>query len=110
METHRIRHITEIGKHADANSVGLDAESHWIHGVVRNGEGVYLEVSNAETLAGHERLQARLVVPPGNSGRGQPRHVHRKLVFLEKRNQSANMIAVLMRDEDSIQGFRAFAD
>lgn len=94
--------ITEIGEHAKAGTIGRNAKSDGIGGVVRNGEGADREASQGKFRARLEQPPVSMNEPgvlesPGGQGIAKDRH----RVAHEQDFQSARVIAVLVGKKDA---------
>jgi len=58
MDSNVIREVAEIGADSDFGAVGAESEADGIGGVVRDGEGVDVDVANGEALAGLDGFDA----------------------------------------------------
>ena len=105
MNFHRIRHVAEIGDNSHLNPLRAEAEAHRIDGIVGNGERIDFELPNRHSCARLERLNDRLTALPVDCWGGFVGEVDRNLRLLVHRDteQSGDMVAVFVRDEDRVE-------
>jgi hypothetical protein len=108
--TNGIGHVTEVSHKSDLHAFRPDRETDGIRGIVRDRKTGNLEATDGEALTGLKGLEFGCVVAPGDVWRGQPRQVHRLVNLPQQREEPRHMIAVLVRDEHSIQLFGVFGD
>ena len=86
------------------------AESHRIDGVVRDGKAVDLDVADGERGAGLKAIEFGRVLAPRNGGGGQARDVNGRVQLPGERNQAADVIGVLMGDQNGIHAVALLVD
>jgi hypothetical protein len=65
MDAHMIGEVAEIGADGDFSAVGAEGEAHRVGCIVRNGEGVNVNVADGETLAGLDGFDAAKALAEG---------------------------------------------
>jgi hypothetical protein len=109
MDFDEFGHVAEVGDDGKLGAVGAEGEGHRVGSVMRNREGVDVDVANGEALAGvngfkaiealAERVGKNLIHRVhggfGNVKRGFPESKHLR--------QPAAMVGVLVRDEDTVE-------
>ncbi len=118
MHFDRIRHVAEIGRDADLDAFGVEAEADRIDGVVRDGEALDRDIADHPARAGLKMLDRRrfnashsqsiigAVRRETKTGRGFfffARAAHQP-------RQTRHMIGMLVRDDDGVEIFRLLAD
>ncbi len=106
----RVGHVTEIGHHANLHATRAKAEPHRIDRVVRNREAVDVDIADGERRPGLKAIQLGRELAPRNRRRRQPGDVDGNVQMPRQRNQTADMIGMLVRYQDRIQVFGLLAD
>src|SRR6185369_4353264 len=99
------------------NSFSLEREPHWIGCVMWDGERHYFDVSNDETPSRLKKLYAfGIYLVPGGvfvistpSGVSWRTDVNRQTEFLGHHVEAANVVGVLVRDQDGVYRFGSHA-
>ena len=115
MEFHRFGNVAEVCNEPDFRSFGGHGKPDWIDGVVGDGEGIDVEIPDADSLAGAERRDpgteiAPVMLVPRDAGSGKAAHEDGDVEFLDEGEQSGDMIRMLVRDKHGVERFRAFTD
>jgi len=113
MNLDELGHVAEVGDQGDLYTIGAKGEADGIGGIVRNGEGVDLDVADGEALASVNGLDAAETL--GERVRQSAlERVHGRLgdvegSFPEAENlgQATAMVVVFVRDEDAVQAVEA---
>ena len=109
MDLDELGHVPEVGDDCELGAVGAESESDRIGGVMRNAEGVNLDVTHGEGLSGMDRFDA--AEPLAKSiGKNTLHGIHSWLGDVERGfpesehlRQAAAMVGVLVRDEDAVE-------
>jgi len=112
MHLDRIGDVAEIRYDPDFDSFSPEAKPHRIDGVVRDSEAADLDIAYREAGSRSKTVERRSEVVPEHAVGREARHVYwkRMLALTSQRHQPANVIGVLMRNQDGIQIFDIFAD
>lgn len=105
-----IRHVAKIRYDANANTFGGDGIADWVNGIVRDREARNLELAYGKPAAGLKAFQPRRDFAPIDRRRSSMREIDRNMELLRKRNQAADMVAMLMSDQDAVELFNALAN
>ncbi len=108
VELDGIGHIAQVGYQTHFNALRAKAEAYRIDGVVRNGEAIDFDIAYTKCRPGLETIQARRVFAPGDGGRGEAGDEDGHVEQAGQGHQAADVIGMLMRDEDGIQLFGVF--
>jgi hypothetical protein len=109
MDFDELRHAAEIGDEGHLYAISLECESDGVGGIMRNAEGVDVDITDGEALTGvngfeaskalAERVRKNLIhrVHGGfsNEERSFPKGQHLR--------QSAAVVGVLVGDEDAVE-------
>lgn len=106
----RIGHVPEIHHYTGLDAVHANAETDRINCIVRHCKRADLDVTYAKLLARLETAEIRLVVAPVDGRSSEPSHVDPCFRFPQNRQQTAHMIAMLMRDQHRIERLQRHAD
>ena len=109
MDLDELGHVAEVGDNRELGAVGAESKSDRIGGVVRNAEGMNLDVTHGEGLSGMDRFDA--AEPLAKSiGKNTLHGIHswlgdvqRGFPESEHLRQAAAMVGVLVRDEDAVE-------
>ena len=109
MDFDELRHVAEVGDDGELGAVGAEGEGDGVGGIMRNGEGVDVDVANSEALAGlngfkaveafAERVRKNLIHRV-HSGLG---NIERSLPESEHLWQTVAVVGVLVGDEDAVE-------
>ena len=110
MELNRIRQIAEIGDQPDLDALRAKAKSHRIDGVMRDGKAVDLDVADGERGPGLKTIQLGCVLAPGNGRSREAGDINRCVQVPGERNQSADVIGVLVGDQNRVHGLARLVD
>lgn len=106
----RIRDVAEIGHDADLDPVCSKAKAHGIGRVMRDREAIHFDIADRKRRAGLEAFERGLKLLPIDGRRGEPRDVDRLVAFLRQRDQSRDVVRMLVRDQDAVEVVLALAD
>jgi hypothetical protein len=112
MDAQRIGDIAEIGCHGDFDAMRRKRVADRIGSIVGNGEARYIEIADCKAATGLKSFQRRLRITPYDVGRSAMREVNRDgmtTMFCQSR-QAADMIVVLVGNQDGIKRVDIFAD
>jgi hypothetical protein len=104
-----LRHVAKVGADGNLGAVGTKGEPDGIDGVVRNGEGVDVDVADAKTLAGLNGFDAAEALAESfgenalKNAHGGLSHVKRTLPQTEDLRKAVAVIGVLVGDEDGVE-------
>ncbi|MGB7467646.1 MAG: hypothetical protein WBW14_32470 [Candidatus Acidiferrum sp.] len=104
-----LRHVAKVGADGNLSAVGTKGEPDGIDGVVRNGEGVHVDVADAKTLAGLNGFDAAEALAESfgenalENAHGGLSHVKRTLPQTEDLRKTVAVIGVLVGDEDGVE-------
>ena len=111
-----VREVAEIGADGDFGAVGAEGESYRVGSVVRDGEGVDVNVADGEALTGLDGLDATEALAEG-VGQDALESVHRglgdvKRGFPEAQDlrEAVAVVGVLVGDEDGVKTVNIAAD
>ncbi len=79
-------------------------------GVVGHSVGKHVQVAYSDALVAPEHMQVDRCFIGTDSARGAPAHVQRNGPFARQRQRAANVIRMLMRDENGIDLIRAHVE
>jgi len=109
MDSYVIWQIAEIGADGNFGAVGAEGESDGVGGVVRDGEGVDVDVADGETLAGLDGFDAAETLAE-SIRQNALESFHRRLSDVERGfpeaedlRQAVAVVGVLVRDEDRVE-------
>jgi len=116
MDFDELGHVTKIGADGDLGAVGAEGEGDGVDGVVRNGEGVDVDVTDAKALAGLNGFDAAKAFAK-SFGKNAPEGAHGGLGDVERSfpegqdlREAVAMIGVLVGDEDRIEVIKVAFD
>lgn len=117
MVAHADRHVTKIGSEADLDPFRAEGEADRIGGIVRNSEGLNLDVADAEAatrekMLGLGELGRFAVFIPASSIPGMMRafgKVDRNIQLCCETLEASHVVGVLVRDQDGGNVFRTLA-
>ena len=109
MDLDELGHVAEVGDNRELGAVGAESESDRIGGVVRNAEGVNLDVTHSEGLSGMDRFDA--AEPFAKSiGKNTLHGIHSWLGDVEwgfpkaeHLRQATAVVGVLVGDKDAVE-------
>src|SRR5579864_4444191 len=109
MDLDELRHVAEVGDDCELGAIGAESESYRVGGVMRNAEGMNLDVTHSEGLSGMDRFDA--AEPFAKSvGKNALHGIHSWLGDVERSfpesehlRQAAAMVGVFVRDEDAVK-------
>src|SRR5579872_938369 len=110
MELDRVRDISEIGDDADLDALRLKAKAYRVDGIMRNGEAVDFDVADGQARARLKALQARGTAFPIDQRRREATDVNHGSDFLREPRQAADVIRVLVRDQDGVDAVGLLAN
>jgi len=106
---HKCRHVAEIGADGDLRAVGAKSESDGVGRIVRNREGVDIDVTNGETLASlngfhpAQALAESLREDAPKLAHGGLGHKQRCFPDTENLGEAVAMIGVFVGDQDGVE-------
>jgi len=116
MDSYVIRQVAQIGADGNFAAVGAKSESDGVGSVVRNGEGVHVNVADGEALAGLDGLDAAEALAEG-VGKDTLEGVHggfgdveRCFPEAEDLRQAIAVIGVLVGDENGVEAIDVALD
>ena len=77
---------------------------------MRNGKAVDFDITHTKCRPGLEAIQARRVFAPRDCGRCKSRNEDGYVEQARQSHQAADVIGMLVRDQDRVQLFRVFLD
>ena len=104
------RRLSQVGDHADPDSIHTHAKRDWITDIVGNAERVHMKVPDAKHLPWHDLLDR---VGPGlgmRASQGPCSHVERHrpapqaTQSIAQHPRATDMIGVFVRDENRVDG------
>ena len=116
MDSDVVWQVAEIGADGDLGAVGAEGETDGIGGVVRDGEGMDVDVADGETLAGLDGLHAAEAFAESvgedalegvHGGLGD---VERGFPEAEDLREAVAVIGVFVGDEDGVETIEIAAD
>jgi len=110
MELDGVRDVAQVGYQTYFNALRAKTEAHRINRIVRNCKAVDFDIAHRKRSAGLEAIQARRELAPGDRGRREASNEDRHRELARERNQTADVIGMLMCDQDRVQHFRIFVD
>ncbi len=105
----KFRHVAEVGADGNLGAVGAKSETDGIDGVVRDGEGVDVDIADTKALAGLNGFNAAEALAEGlgenalKNAHGGLGDVKRTLPETEDLRETIAMIGVLVGDEDGVE-------
>ena len=109
MDFDELRQVAEVGDDGELRAVGAEGEGDGVGGVMRNSEGVDVDVADGEALTGvdgfkaveafAERVRKNLI----HRVHSRFSNVERSLPESEHLRQSAAVVGVLVGDEDAVE-------
>jgi hypothetical protein len=105
----KLRHVAEVGADGNLGAVGAKSETDGIDGIVRDGKGVDVDVTDAKALAGLNGLNAAEALTEGlrenalKSTHGGLGYIERTLPETEDLRETIAVIGVFVSDEDSVK-------
>jgi hypothetical protein len=116
MDFDEFGHVAEVGDDGELGTVGAEGECDRVGGVVRNGEGVDVNVTDGETLPGVNRFEAVEALAE-RVGKNLIHRVHRRFGYVKRSlpksehlRQSAAVVSMLVRNEDAIEAGNGLFD
>jgi len=109
MDFDEFGHVAEIGADGGFAAIGAKGEADGVGGVVGNGKGVNVNITNHEALAGLNGLHTAQAFAKGvgknalESGHGGFGDVERSFPEAENLREAVAMIGMLVGDEDSVE-------
>ena len=110
MELDGVGDISQIGDQSYFNAMRSETEANRIDGVVWNGEAIDFNVTHTKGCSGLKAIQARREFTPWNRGRRQASDEDRNVEQTRQSNQPADVIGMLVRDQDGVELFGIFFD
>ena len=110
VELDRIGQIPEIGEDADLDALRAKAEAHRIDGIVRHCEAVDIDVADLKSGSSLEAVELRRVLAPGDRGRSEASHENWNVELPGERDETADMIGMLVCDQNCVDFFRLLVD
>jgi hypothetical protein len=105
----KLRHVAEVGADGNLGAVGAKGETDGIDGIVRNSEGVDVDVTDTKTLAGLNGFDAA-EAPAKGFGKNALKNTHcglgdveRTLPETEDLREAIAVIGVFVSDEDRVE-------
>ena len=102
--------VAQVRYQAHFDALRAKTEAHRIDGVVRDGKAIDFDIAHAERGARLETIQPRRELAPGNGRRSQASDEDRYIEQPRQSHQAADVIGMLVRDQDGIQLFGVFID
>jgi hypothetical protein len=109
MDAHVIGEVAEIGADGDFGAVGAEGEGDRVCGIVRDGEGVNVNVADGETLAGLDGFDAAKA-PAEGVGEDALKGVHggfgdveRRFPEAENLRKAVAVVGVFVGDQDGVE-------
>jgi hypothetical protein len=105
----KLGHVTEVGADGNLGAVSAKSETDGIDGIVRDGEGVDVDVADRKALAGLNGFDAAETLAEGfrenalEDAHGGFGNVKRALPETEDLREAIAMIGVLVSDEDGVE-------
>ena len=109
MHFHEFRHVTEICANGHLRAIGAKREANRIDGVMRNREGIHINITDSKALPGLNRLDPAQALPEGfrqntfQLGHRGFRHVQRRFPQTQHLWEAVAVVAVLVGDEDCVE-------
>lgn len=109
MNFDELRHVAEVGADGDFRAVGAEGEAEGIGGIVRDGEGVNVNIADGEALPGVDGFDAAEALAEGfredtakllHGGLG---HVKRRFPEAEDLRQAVAVVGVLVSDKHGVE-------
>jgi hypothetical protein len=110
MELDGVGDVSQIGDHSYFNAMRSETEANRIDGVVWNGEAIDFNVAHTKGCSGVKAIQARREFTPWNRGRGEASDENRNVEQTRQSDQAADVIGMLVRDQNGVQLFGIFFD
>ena len=116
MNFDELGHVAEVGADGDLDAVGAEGEAEGIGGIVRDGEGVDINVADGEALAGVDGFDAAEALAEGfrqdaaellHGGLG---NVERRFPEAQDLRQTVAVVGVLVSDEDGVEAVNVALD
>ncbi|HEY1471137.1 MAG TPA: hypothetical protein VGF61_19000 [Candidatus Acidoferrum sp.] len=105
----KLRHVAEVGTDGNLGAVGAESETDGIDSIVRDGEGVDVDVADTKTLAGLYGFNAAEALAESfrenalKNAHGGLGDVKRTLPETEYLREAVAMIGVFVSDEDGVE-------
>jgi len=116
MDFDELGHVAEVGADGDLGAVGAESEAEGIGGVVRDGEGVDVNIADGETLAGLDGLDSAKALAEG-FGEDAAELLHGGLADIERGfpdaenlREAVAVIGVLVGDQDGVEAVEVAFD
>ena len=97
-------HVAEVGDDGELSTVGAEGECDRVSGVMRNSEGVDIDIADGECRPGLEQFELRGELAPGfgrqDGGRGEARDVDGNVQLAGDGAQTGDVIGMLVGNED----------
>jgi hypothetical protein len=102
-------HVAEVGDEGELGAVGTKGEADGVGGIVRDGEGVDIDITDGEALAGRDGFDATKALAE-SIGEAALERVHRGLgdvewSFPEAKHlwEAAAVVGMFVGDEDAVE-------
>ena len=116
VDSDMIGQVAKIGADGDFGAVGAEGESDGVGGIVRDGEGVDVDIADRETLSGLDGLNAAQAFTEG-IGQDALECVHGGLCDVQRRFPEAEdlrkavaVVGVFVSDEDGVESIDVALD
>jgi hypothetical protein len=116
MHFDKLRHVPEVCADSHLRAIGPKRKPDGIGGIVRNREGVHVDIPDRKALAGLNRFGA-LQPLPKRVGKDALQRVHRRFGHIKRRfpkpedlRQAVAMVRMFVRDQDSVEVFKFSPD
>jgi hypothetical protein len=103
MKFDRFGDVAKIGDEANLDAPRLEAEPDRVDRVVGNGEAADFDIADRKTGAGAEAFELGREITPGNRIRCEAGDEDRHTERARERHQAADMIGMLVCDQDGVQ-------
>ena len=116
MDFDELGHVAEVGADGHLGAVRAECESDGVGSIVRNGEGVYVDIANCEALAGLNGFHASQALGESTGKdalqrvHGRRSNVKRHLPEPEDLRQAVAVVGVLVSDQDGVEVVKFPAD
>jgi hypothetical protein len=109
MNFDELRHVAEVGADGNLGAIGAKSETDGIDGIVRDGEGVDVNVADAKALAGLNGFDSAETLAEGfrenalKNAHGGLGYIERTLPETEDLREAIAMIGVFVGNKDSVK-------
>lgn len=112
MHTQGIGHVAEIGREGHLHALRGNSEADRVDGIVRNGETGDVEIADREPATGLEDFDCGATFIPIDELRRAAREIDGQRPFsgFDKCSQAAGVIAMFMRNKNSVEIRNVFSD